>query len=230
MLVVDGQHRLEAQLNDYQFNVTLRIYKCAKMDDFYRDFKFMNINTVIPSGCIDYENNFVQESILRIKMCYTRSTENVLTKVILFRSLDAVQLQLTLLRQFGKVREFFMNHRKDFEMPTLPMSCQDQHRVDPNCGRFTAVWTVYITKTDQNILRPDFISSSQRELVMQPDPEPQAVQFALLPRRKKRQTIPKSLRLKVMTVTLKMCQTKIYRELERHMGQMEVTAMEVLSV
>ena len=69
MLVVDGQYRLEAvrQLNDYQFNVTLRIYKCAKMDDFYRDFKFMNINTVIPSGCIDYENNFVQESILRIK-------------------------------------------------------------------------------------------------------------------------------------------------------------------
>ena len=67
--IVDGQHRLEAikLLKDYNFNVLLRIKKCKMIKDMKDDFKLININSKIPISYTYFENEFLQDSVIKVK-------------------------------------------------------------------------------------------------------------------------------------------------------------------
>ena len=67
--VIDGQHRLEAikRLNDYEFNIIIRIKLCNNLDDMKEDFKLLNINSNIPIQYTYFENKFLSTTIINIK-------------------------------------------------------------------------------------------------------------------------------------------------------------------
>ena len=67
--VVDGQHRLGAilELEDYKFNVIVRIKLCETMDKMINDFKYININSNIALNFDFFETKFINSTILKIK-------------------------------------------------------------------------------------------------------------------------------------------------------------------
>ena len=71
LYLIDGQHRLEAMKylteNEYSGDVIVRIQVCKTLTDMKRDFKLLNSNSNMPIMYTDFENEFLQHTLFKVK-------------------------------------------------------------------------------------------------------------------------------------------------------------------